>query len=174
MSDYKNSPCIIVKTNETVHYTMSPSTWNHFAYFRNIVHDVGDNNEIIELVFMEDFDDFWLFLKDKFPREKVDYALKVKEYCNILGLFDNGNIFCGRLEMLLVEAANQFMNQVSNSMVKYRPFHMFTEHLLIRDEMKIDFIKKFLDKSGKDPRCYILVQELSKDFVYEPEKIVVF
>jgi hypothetical protein len=161
MSDTDDLSCIIIKNeNGDILYTMSSFTWLHFAYFRNIVRDSGDN-KTIELVFMDDFGDFWKFLKNSNSIiDKIDFALNIKEYCNMLGLDDDGNIFCGKLDLLLMNAAIEFSNTLDICMNNPKSLNAILRTIHIRQELKKTCIVHFMCKHSSDPRCFSFIQDV--------------
>ena len=113
--EYANDPYIFVKSGEEVVYKMSRMTWSNFSYFKMIVYDhmqKENPSNIIEIEFIDDVEDFWKFLKNDFPKEKVDFSLNVKTICITFGIVDNKNIFWGRLRELLTEAALDYFHKM--------------------------------------------------------------
>ena len=99
----------IVKKNKTI-YKLIPEIWRDFAYFRNIIKDLKQNENEISVEFTQDFDIFWKFLLCKLSSNEgniIDKALQIKKFCNLFGI-DSDSIYLGKLKLLLIAAANCF------------------------------------------------------------------
>tara|TARA_B100001989_G_scaffold200828_1_gene149261 strand:+ start:3644 stop:4144 length:501 start_codon:yes stop_codon:yes gene_type:complete len=156
---YENGPYIYVKSGEDVIYKMSRITWSNFAYFKMIVQDhlnKENPSNVIEIEFIDDVSDFWKFLKNDFPKEKVDFSLNVKTICITFGILDNKNIFWGRLKQLLLDSALEYFHKMEINLLLYPlnyNYNNFVENMNIRKQIQYSIVKQFTEITLEDPRC---------------------
>lgn len=157
--DYSNDPYIFVKSGEEIVYKMSRMTWSNFSYFKMIVYDhmqKENPSNIIEIECIDDIEDFWKFLKNDFPKEKIDFSLNVKTICITFGIIDNKNIFWGRLRELLTKAALEYFHKMETNLLVYPinyTYDDFSKHMTSRRIKQVSVIRKFQEITLEDPRC---------------------
>lgn len=156
---YDNYPYIFVKSGDSIIYKMSRITWCNFGYFNAIVHDHVNKDSysnIIEIEFVDDVDDFWKFLKNDFPSQKIDFALNVKTICITFGILDNNNVFLGRLKHLLFDSALEHFSNLEKTFPIYPlnyNFSNFSDTINHKKKVQEIVIKMFTDITLEDPRC---------------------
>jgi len=112
-------------------------------------------DEDIEIECPVDFRNFWSFVKNKIPQNKIDFSLNVRNLCQVLGLYDNKNIYCGRLDQLLFDAGIQYYKTLEPLMFVNTKFTMdnYAESINEYKKIKKNCILLFSSKSTEDPRC---------------------
>jgi hypothetical protein len=149
-----NPNIIITRHDGTTATALSYVTWHHFAYFRNVMRDQSEGGTV-EMIFMDDFEDLWDFLTYDLPKRKVDFAVHVKELCNIMGLDDDQNFICGRLLQLLTDAALQYVETYHTSSCTHMTLSTFVSHIEARKEFSNKCMAAFHARSSIDPRCVL-------------------
>jgi len=112
-------------------------------------------DEDIEIECPFDFRNFWSFVKNKIPKHKIDFSLTVRNLCQVLGLYDNQNIYCGRLDQLLFDASIQYYKSLEPLMFVNTKFTIdnYAESINEYKKIKKECVLLFSSKRTEDPRC---------------------
>ena len=118
-----------------------------------------------EIIFMDDFEDLWDFLTYDIPKQKVDFAIHVKELCNIMGLDDDRNFLCGRLIQLLTDAALQYAETHNKSSVAHMTMRTFVTEMEHRRNFMKMCMEVFHSRALVDPRCILRERSTRSDLL---------
>jgi hypothetical protein len=150
----------VIVQDKKILYKMSRITWINFSYFKCLYNDLKDQH-IFQIEFVDDMSDFWTFLKNERPLYIVDFALNVKNICDKLGLIDDGNVYCGRLDNLLLDAGMEYFKKIECLLIpKADSFAHVLKNSTRRQEIKLLLVHKFMNKTLSDPRCYSVLKEI--------------
>ena len=147
------------------YFILPKRIWEQFAYFRLLAYDKTTDHEEerneIPIVFTSDFTSLWEFLEDmKHPsKSTVDYALQIKESCNILGLDEDASLRGKLCSLYLCAATNCVLSNWEINWEKDRSVKTISESWESRHLYKMFCIEVMMDEQKRDPRDFSLFKE---------------